>query len=141
MTQTQTTKVEPSRTDRTGKDPLAGIRVAAQALHGAISDAAAKRGQAIKDHLQSIGPTVSSLITSVKAVIGAQTEVAKKHLAEAVKNLEGAEAQIATSLKATGETFHTATRQALADSRSAVQKISEVVAATRSAQAKQKNKA
>lgn len=141
QTQTQTTKVEPSRTDHPSKDPIADIRVAAQELHGAISDAAAKSGQAIKDHLQSIGPTVRSLVTSVKAELGTQTDVAKHHLAEAVRNLESAEAQIATSVKATGEALQTATRQALADSRNAVQKISEVVATTRSAQATPKSKA
>lgn len=140
MNQTQPIKIAPSRADHTGKDPLAGIRAAAQELHGAISDAAVQRGQAIKDHLQAIGPTVTSLISSVKTVIGDQNEVAKEHLAEAVTHLEGAKTQIATGLKSTGDAFQAATRQALADSHDAVQKISEVVAATRSAHANTKQK-
>ncbi len=141
MSQTQTANTKPSRTDRTNTDPFAGIRIAAQDLHSAISDAATQRGQVIKDRLQAIAPTVSPLIASIKTVIGAQTEIAKKHLAEAIEKFEGAEAQIAVTLKTTGQAFHIALQQALADSRSAVQKISEVVAATRSARATPKTKA
>jgi hypothetical protein len=141
MTQTQSTTAESPRTDRTSTSSLDGIRVATQDLHSAISDAAVKHHQASLDKLLKVVPQPAAIIAAVRAVIGAQTEVARKHLTEVVALLEGTEAQIAVSLKTTGQEFHTAIRQALADSRSAVQKVSEVVAATRSAQFKQQNKA
>jgi hypothetical protein len=66
--------------------------------------------------------------------MGIQNEVAKKHLKEAVTYLEGVQKHAAEGLKSTGQEFQTSARQALADARASVQKVSEAVAATRSAE-------
>jgi hypothetical protein len=140
MTQTQPNKHETPRTTADHTDSFDRIRAAAQELHGAISDAAAKHGQAVKDHLEAIPRRAAALVESVKAVVDVRTEITKKHLDELAQDLEATEQHVAESLKSNGQAFHTALRQALADSRSAVTKISEIVAARRSAVAKQRNK-
>ena len=116
------------------------IRAAAQELHGALSDAAAKHGQAVKDHLEAIPRRAAAVTESVKAVVGVRTEITKKHLEALARDLEAVEQQVGESLKSNGQAFHTALRQAIVDSRNAVTKISDIVAARRSAVAKQRNK-
>ena len=68
-------------------------------------------------------------------MLDAQTEVAKHHLIDAIALLERVDAQLAVSQTTTGAAFHTACRQALADSRSAAQMLSEMIAVARSARA------
>jgi hypothetical protein len=108
------------------------IRAAAQALHGAISDAAAKRGGAIKADLEGVGQKAKSVAESVKASIGAQNEATKKRLKEAVTDLEAVQKHAAGGLKNSGEAFQASIRQTLADARASVQKVSEAIAAKRS---------
>jgi hypothetical protein len=117
----------------TNKD-LDQVRAAAQQLHAAISDAAAKKGGAIKSDLEAVAQKAKSVTDSVKASIGAQNEVTKKRLTEAVTNLEAVQKHAAEGLKSSGQTFQASIRQTLADARASVQKVSEAVAAKRSAE-------
>jgi hypothetical protein len=117
----------------TSKD-LDQIRAAAQQLHGVISDAAAKRGGAIKADLEAVGQKAKSVTESVKASIGVQNEVTKKRLQEAVADLEAVQKHSAEALKNSGQAFQASIRQTLADARASVQKVSEAVAAKRSAE-------
>ena len=77
---------------------------------------------------------------SIKGTIGGQNEAAKKHLTEAVTHLEATQKHAAESQKSSGEAFHTSIKKVVADARAAVQKISEAVAAKRSAASKQPKK-
>ena len=110
------------------------VRAAAQQLHGAISDAAAKRSGAIKADLEAVGQKAKSVTESVKASIGVQNDAAKKHLKEAVTELEAVQKHAAEALKNSGRAFQGSIRQTLADARACVQKVSEAVAAKRSAE-------
>jgi uncharacterized protein YqgV (UPF0045/DUF77 family) len=110
------------------------VRAAAQALHGAISDAAAKRGGAVKADLEAVGQKAKSVTESVKATIGAQTDVTKKRLQEAVTDLEAMQKHASEALKNSGQAFQASIRHTLADARASVQKVSEAVAAKRSAE-------
>jgi len=118
------------------KDALDHARETAQELHGAISDAAAKSGGAVKADLEAISQKAKAAVESVKASVGAQQEATKKHLTEAVTYLEAAQKHAAEGLKSSGQVFQTSIRQTLADARASVQKISEAIAAKRSAQSK-----
>lgn len=119
----------------TDKD-LKRVRAAAQELHGALSDAAAKRGGAVKADLEVLGQKAKSVTESVKASLDAQNETAKKYLKEAVIDLEAMQKHAAEALKTSGEAFQSSVRQSLADARASVQKVSEAVAAKRSAESK-----
>jgi hypothetical protein len=122
------------------KDALDHVRAAAQELHGAISDAAAKRGGDMKADLQAIPPKVQAVRDSLKGSMGAQNEATKKALAEAGTYLDATQKKINESLKSSGQAFQTSVRQALADARAAAQKVSEAVAAKRSAESTQAKK-
>ncbi len=119
--------------DSKAKDALDSIRAKAQELHGAISDAAAKRGGAVKADLETVSQKAKSTAESVKASIGAQQEATKKHLEEAVTHLESVQKHAAEGLKSSGQAFETSIRKSIADTRAAVQKVSEALAAARSA--------
>jgi fructose-specific phosphotransferase system component IIB len=69
---------------------------------------------------------------SAKASLGAQNEVTKKHLTDAVAQLEATQKHAAEGLKTSGQAFQNSVKQALADARASVQKASEAVAAMRS---------
>jgi exonuclease VII small subunit len=129
-----------AKVDTKVKDALDHVRAAAQELHGAISDAAAKRGGAVKADLEAIPQKAKAVTESVKASIGAQNEAAKKQLTDAVTHLEATHKQLTESLKSSGQAFQTSVTKALAEARTSVQKISEAVAAKRSAQSKQNPK-
>jgi len=75
------------------------VRAAAQQMHAAISDAAAKRGGAIKADLEAAGQKAKSVAESVKASISAQNEATKKRLTEAVTDLEAMQKHAAEGLK------------------------------------------
>jgi hypothetical protein len=108
------------------------VRAAAQQLHGAISDAASRRGGAIKADFEGVGQKAKAVTESVKASIGVQNEATKKHLKEAVTDLEAVQKHAAEALKNSGQAFQVSMRQALADARASIQKVSEAVAAKRS---------
>jgi hypothetical protein len=113
------------------KDALDYVRAGAQELHGAISDAAAKRGGAAKVDLEAISQKAKAITESMSSV-GAKNEATKKHLTEAATHLGAVQNHAAEAMKSTGKEFQTSVRKALADARASVQEISEAVAATRS---------
>ena len=121
--------------DKPLEDALGHVRAAAQELHGAISDAAAKRGATIRGELESAAGKAKALTASVKAING-QNEAAKKYLAEAVRNLEATQKHAAEAIKSSGQALQSTMQQTMTDARAAVQKVSEAVAATRSAKPK-----
>ncbi len=119
--------------DTNVKDAVDKARAAAQELHRAISDAAAKRGGAAKADLEAVPQMVKAAIESVKGSAAVQNDVAKKHLAEAVTYLQATGKHAADGVKSSGKEFQTAVRQTIADARAAAQKVSEAVAANRTA--------
>jgi ElaB/YqjD/DUF883 family membrane-anchored ribosome-binding protein len=124
------------KTDTKIKDALDHVRASAQELHGAISNAVAQRGEAAKGDIEGIGQKAKALAESLKASIGAQNEAVKKHLKDAVTNVEAAQKHIAEGVKGSGKSVDASIRQSLADARLSVQKLSEAVAAKRAAQSK-----
>jgi len=122
------------------KDALDHVRAATQELHGAISDAVAKRGGATKADLEVFAQKAKAVTESAKGSISTQHDAAKKHLAEAVTHLEATQKQVAESLKSSGQAFQTSVQKALAEARASAQKVSEAVAAKRSALPKQTKK-
>jgi len=110
------------------------IRAAAQQLHAAISDAAAKNGGAVKADLEAAGQKAKSVKDTVNASLNSQNEVAKKHLKEALTDLDAMQKHAAEAAKNSGKAFQTSVRQTLADARASVQKVSAAVAAMRSSQ-------
>ena len=119
------------------KDAVDQVRSATQQLHKAISDAAAKRGGAAKADLQAVPQMAKAAIDSIKGSMPAQNEVAKKRLAEAVTYLEATGKHAADGVKSTGKEFQTAVRQTISDARAAALKVSEAVAAKRTAESTQ----
>ncbi len=119
------------------KDALDQVRAATQELHGAISDAAAKRAGASKADLEAFPQKVKAVTDSLKVSMGAQSEATKKHLADALAYLEKARKHAAKGLNTSGKELQISVRQTIADARAAAQKVSEAVAAQRSAGSKQ----
>ena len=119
------------------KDAVDQVRSATQQLHKAISDAAAKRGGAAKADLQAVPQMAKAAIDSIKGSMPAQNEVAKKRLAEAVTYLEATGKHAADGVKSSGKELQTAVRQTISDARAAAQKVSEAVAAKRTAESTQ----
>jgi adenylyl- and sulfurtransferase ThiI len=124
---------ETAMMDTKTKEALDHARAAVQELHGAISDAAAKRTGATKADLEAVPQKAKAVIESIKGSVGVQNATAKKRLAEAVTELEAASKHAADGVKSTGKDFQVAVRQTLADARASAQKVSEAVAAGRSA--------
>jgi len=122
------------------KDAVGQVRSATQQLHKAISDAAAKRGGAVKADLQAVPQMAKAAVDSIKGSMGAQNDAAKKRLAEAVTYLEATGKHAADGVKSSGKEFQTAVRQTIADARAAAQKVSEAVAANRSSASTQSAK-
>ena len=120
------------------KDAVDKARAAAQELHRAISDAAAKRGGAVKADLAAVPQMAKAAIESIKSSAAAQNAVTKAQLADAVKYLEATANDAAQAVKSSGKEFQTAVRQSIADARAAAQKVSEAVAAKRTAESTQR---
>jgi len=123
--------------DTKAKDAVDKARAAAQELHKAISDAAAKRGGAAKADLEAVSQKAKAAIDSIKSSMANQNEAAKKQLSEAVTYLEATGKHAGEAVKSSGKDFQIAVRQTIADARAAVQKVSEAVAAKRTAQSTQ----
>jgi len=135
MTQLNKLKTEKHRAGTKGKDSLDRIRAAVQELHGALSDAVGKSGDAMEADLKAIPKKASVIAESIKESVEVQNKASEKHLLQAVAFLESTEKHIATSLKSTGKELQTSMRQALADARAAAQRVSEGLAAKRTAEA------
>jgi ElaB/YqjD/DUF883 family membrane-anchored ribosome-binding protein len=119
--------------DTNVQDALDHIRANTQELHRAISDAAAKRGGAMKTDLEALAQKAKAATEAAKGSISTQHDAAKKHLADAVTDLEATQKHIGDSLKSSGQAFQTSIQKAVADARASAQKVSEAVAAKRSA--------
>ena len=115
------------------KSAIDNVRAAAQELHGAISDAMTRRGGATKADLEAFVQKVKTVTESAKSTLNNQNAAVKKHMTDAVAQLEATQKRVNDGRKASGEKFQTSAQQALADARASVQKISEAVAAQRSA--------
>src|SRR4029077_3963207 len=81
------------------KDAVDQVRSATQQLHKAISDAAAKRGGAVRADLQAVQQQAKAAIESIKSSVAGQNEAAKKQLAEAVTYLEATGKHAAAGVK------------------------------------------
>ena len=119
------------------KDAVDQVRSATQQLHKAISDAAAKKGGAAKADLQAVPQMAKAAADSIKGSMASQNDVAKKRLAEAITYLEATGKHAADGVKSSGKEFQTSVRQTIADARAAAQKVSEAVAAKRTAESTQ----
>jgi hypothetical protein len=115
------------------KDALDHTRTAAQELHGALSDAAAKRGGAIKSDIEAIPLKAKAIADSLRSSLGAQSAATKRSLSEAMTYLEATGTHATEAIKSSGQTAERSIQQAITDARASVQKISEAVAAKRSA--------
>jgi hypothetical protein len=122
------------------KDALDNVRSAAQELHGAISDAAAQRGGAMKADLEAIPQKAKAVAESLKSSMTGRNDASKKYMTDAITYLEATNKLAVDALKSSGQAFQSSVRQALADARAASQKVSEAVAASRSASAKSPQK-
>lgn len=117
------------------KDAIDQVRAAAQDLHKAISDAAAKSGGAARADLEAVPMKAKAAIDSIKSSGATENAAARKHLDAAVTFFEATRKHAADGAKASGKEFQTAVRQTIADARAAVQQVSEAVAAKRTAAA------
>ena len=115
------------------KGALDDVRKAAQELHKSLSDAAARRGGAVKADIEAVPQMAQAAITSLKGSIGVQNATAKKQVAEAITHLEATQKHAAEGLKSSGHKFRTSVKQILTNAHASVQKVSEAVAAARSA--------
>ena len=70
------------------KDALDQVRASAQELHKAITDAAARRGGAVKADLETVAKKAKAVAESAKSSMAKQNDAAKKYLAEVLKRLE-----------------------------------------------------
>jgi len=113
---------------------LSQVRAAAQQLHAAISDVAAKQGGAVKADIEAVGQKANAVRESLKASMKAQDEATKKHLNGAVAALEEMQKHAAEAARSSGKELQASIRKTVADARASAQKVSEAVAAQRSAQ-------
>ncbi len=119
------------------KDALEQARAAAQELHRALSDAAVRRTGAVKADLEAIPQEARALAASLAKSLETEGDAAKRHLVLAVTHLESLERHAAECLKSSGQAFETSVRQAVADARASVQKVSEALAEQRAARPSQ----
>ena len=130
MTQTQ------SKT----QEALTRARAAAQELHGALSDAASSARGAVTADLEAVQQKTRALMETLKSSASVQDEKARKHLKEALANLEAAQKHAMTGAKSVGQVLQDSVRKTLAEARITAQHISEALAEERSASApKSKN--
>jgi hypothetical protein len=120
-------------TDTQINEALNHVRAAAQELHGAINAAAAKQAGATKADLETFAQKTKTVAQSLKSSINAQQGAARKALTEAATELETAQKHAAEGLKVSGQAFQDHVKEAVGNARASVQKISDAVAAARSA--------
>jgi hypothetical protein len=61
------------------KDALDHVRASAQELHGAISDATAKRGGALKADLEAVSQKAKAVTDSLKSSLGRRSPTLKAY--------------------------------------------------------------
>jgi hypothetical protein len=123
-------------TETKATDPLSKARRAAQDLHAKLSDAASRRGGAVKADLEAAQEKTRTLIDSLKTSVKPQQEAARQHLSEAVANLESARKYAAEGAKSFGAAFQGSVRKTLAEARASAQNISEALAEQRASASK-----
>jgi hypothetical protein len=121
-------------------DPLSKARAAAQDLHATLSDAASRRGGAAKAELEAVQTKTRTLIDSLKTAVSTQEEAARKHINEAVVNLESTRKHAVEGAKSFGESFQGSVRKALAEAKASAQNLSEALAEERAANSKKNGK-
>jgi len=114
-------------------DALDHARTAAQELHGALSDAVAEHGRAVEVDLEALPLKAEAIAKSIGTSLDAQAAATKQTVGEAVAYLEATAVHTTQALKRSGHAAEQSIREAIGDARAAVQKISEAVAAKRSA--------
>lgn len=115
------------------KDALDHARDAAQELHGALTDAVTQRGGALKGHIEALSARARALGESVALSLENQGAQSKHAVAEAIGYLEATGTHLTEALENTGDTAEGLLQHAIADLRTALQKLSEAIAARRSA--------
>jgi hypothetical protein len=83
-------------------DPLSEARAAAQDLHATLSDAASRRGGVAKAELEAVQAKTRTLIDSLKTSVSTQEKAARKHMNEAMVNLESARKHAVEGAKSFG---------------------------------------
>jgi hypothetical protein len=127
-------------TETKATDPLSKARAAAQDLHATLSDAASRRAGAAKTDLEAVQAKTRTLIDSLKTSVSTKEEAARKHINEAMVNLESARKHAAEGAKSFGETFQGSVRKALAEARASAQNISEALAEQRASSSRKNQK-
>ncbi|HUL94066.1 MAG TPA: hypothetical protein VLV56_17150 [Burkholderiales bacterium] len=116
------------------KDALDHFRASTQELHAAISDAAAKRGGAMRADLEVAAAKARAVAESIRGSMAGQDEAARKHLAAAIESLAAVQQDAHEGMKNAGREFEAAVRQIVAGARDSARQVSEAVAAKRSAE-------
>ena len=115
------------------RDALDHARAAAQELHGALSDAVAERGRAMEGDLEALPVKAEAIAKSIGASLDARAAATRQAVGEAVAYLEATAVHTTQAIRRSGHAAEQSIREAVGDARAAVQKISEAVAAKRSA--------
>ncbi len=115
------------------KDALCHARAAAQELHDALSDAVVKHGEVIRSDLEALPVKARAIADSIGSSLDAQATATKQTVGEAVTYLQATAGHAAQALNNSGHEAEHSFRHAILDARASVQKISEAVAAKRSA--------
>jgi hypothetical protein len=115
------------------RDALDHARASAQELHGALTDAVTRHGGVIRDELAALPMKARAIADSLGHSLETQNVVTKQSIDEAVTYLDATQTHIAEALKSSGQAAESLIQRAIVDARESVQKISEAVAARRSA--------
>jgi len=129
MVQAQAEGVSARRYITKSNEALERVRAAAQELHLALGDAAAKGDEAVRADLQDLPQKAKALVDSLQRSRDEEGgDTASLQLDEAVRFLEEMQRHGNESLAATGAALRTGLRQTMSDARDAVQKIGEALA-------------
>lgn len=125
------------------RDDLDHVRKATQDLHQAIAGVLAKRAAATRADAEELVRQAKESAELAKSAIRSHYDAAepqiRQHLEEAVETLDAAQKQAWESAQRSGEEFRDFLTKALAEARASAQKISEAIAAKRSAAAGKQN--
>jgi hypothetical protein len=113
------------------RDALDHARAAAQDLHAALTDAVARRGGAVRADFEALPLKARAIAEQVGHSLEIENIIARHALGEALTLLDATHNDIAGALKTSGQATEALIRQAIADARKSVDKISEAVAARR----------
>jgi len=108
------------------------MRIAAQDLHKALSDAAARHGEVLRADLEALPAQAKALEHTVRHSLDAQDVLTKDYIEKAAAYLHSTHTRIDEALKASGEAASGLIQSATFDARESLQKISEAIAAKRS---------